>query len=246
VHLFEFLIQSGHYHVGLAPAAGEPLSRAMDRLVSECFGKLRPSGRVLDVGAGLGGTVALLARAGFHAVGVDPDSLAVAYARARAPASAELRCGLLSEVSDGPYDALLLTEVLQYHRELDPFLGRCRALLAPGGCVIVHDAALRVEANWDAVPYHQAGALAAAAARAGFEVREQRDLTPEILPTFGLLAELFRARRADVLAAFAGRAEVDRELDELARHAGHLERGFSAGQLVYERTSLTVQARVAP
>jgi SAM-dependent methyltransferase len=246
VHLFEFLTRSGHYHMGLAPAEGELLSSAMDRLLSECFRGLRPGGRVLDVGAGLGGTVALLARAGFRAVGVDPDPRAVAYACARAPAGAELRCGLLADVADGPYDALLLTEVLQHHRELDPLLACCRALLAPGGYVIVHDPALRVEASWDDVPYHRAGALTAAAARAGFEVRERRDLTAEILPTFGLLAELFRARRAEVLAAFAGRAGVAQELDELARHAGHLEQGFAAGHLAYERTWLEVPHRAAP
>lgn len=230
----------------LAPAEGELLSLGMDRLLSECFPKLRPGGRVLDVGAGLGGTVALLARAGFRAVGVDPDPRAVAYARARALAGTELRCGLLADVADGPYDALFLTEVLQHYRELDPLLARCRALLANGGFVIVHDPALRVEARWEDVPYHRAGALAAAAARAGFEVRERRDLTAEILPTFGVLAELFGARRADVLAAFAGRPRVDQELDELACHAGHLERGFTAGYLAYERTWLAVPNRSAP
>ena len=117
--------------MGFAPAEGELLSHAMDRLLSDCFRELRPGGRVLDVGAGLGGTVALLARAGFRAVGVDPDPRAVSYARARAPAGAELRCGLLSDVADGPFDALFLTEVLQHYRELDPLLARCRALLAP-------------------------------------------------------------------------------------------------------------------
>ena len=231
--------------MGFAPAEGELLSHAMDRLLSDCFRELRPGGRVLDVGAGLGGTVALLARAGFRAVGVDPDPRAVSYARARAPAGAELRCGLLSDVADGPFDALFLTEVLQHYRELDPLLARCRALLAPGGHVIVHDPALLVEARWDDVPYHRAGALAAAAARAGFEVRERRDLTVEILPTFRVLDGLFRARRADVLAAFSGRPSVALELDELTRHAGHLEGGFAAGYLVYERTWLAVPRRAA-
>jgi len=232
--------------MGLAPANGELLSHAMDRLLSDCFAGLPPGGRVLDVGAGLGGTVALLARAGFRAVGVDPDPQAVSYARARAPAGAELRCGLLTDVADGPYDALFLTEVLQHHRELDPLLACCRALIAPGGSVIVHDPALQVEARWDDVPYHRAGALAAAAARAGFDVGERRDLTAEVFPTFRVLDELFRTRRAEVLAAFPGRADVALQLDELACHAGHLERGFAAGHLVYERTWLAVPRRSTP
>src|SRR5512145_1008403 len=80
LHLFEFLTRSGHYHMGLAPAEGEPLSRAMDRLISVCLARLAPGSRVLDVGSGLGGTVTLLAQAGFRAVGVDPDWRAVAYA----------------------------------------------------------------------------------------------------------------------------------------------------------------------
>jgi len=240
LHLFEFLTRSGHYHVGLAPAEAEPLSRAMDRLISACLGRLARGSRVLDVGSGLGGTVALLEKAGFRAVGIDPDWRAVAYAAARSPAGAEHRLGTLEDVSDGPFDAVLLTEVLQHHRDLMPLLARSFALLSPGGFLLVHDPVLLVDVPWERVPYHRSGALAECAARAGFEVCERRDLSAEIRPTFALLGELFEARRAELLSAFAGRAGVEAQLDELAQHVQVLERGFADGYLAYERTWLRV------
>lgn len=238
IHLFEFLTDSQHYHLGLAPRDGEPLSAAMDRLVAASLDRLPAGARVLDVGACLGGTLALLARSGFAAVGIDPDARPLAYARKLLPAAVELVPCALHEYESEPIDAILLTEVLQHHPDLDVLLRHCRSLLVDGGVVLVHDAAVHVAVSFERVPYHPDGALARAAQGAGLVVEERVDLTAQVAPTLPRLAREVLEQRAAIVAFFARRAGVEDELTELHAHLRQLEAGFRDGHLTYELTVL--------
>ncbi|MEM7305542.1 MAG: methyltransferase domain-containing protein [Planctomycetota bacterium] len=240
LNLFEFVTGSHHYHLGLRPCADEELGSSMDRLLDVHLPRLRPAGRVLDVGCGMGGAVALFAARGFRAVGIDPCAGAVRYSRAVLPegAEVELSQARLEDFEGAPVDAVFLTEVLQHFRDLDRVLARCRALLAPGGAVVVNDPVLHEPVSRERVPYHPAGALVAAAERFGFDIERDDDLTPDVVETLPRMRGEIERRRGELSAFFAARPRVDEEIDELLSHLAHFERGFADGYVSYRATVL--------
>lgn len=102
--------------------------------------------RVLDVGCGRGDLVAALAAAlgpGGEVEGIDPDpEMAFASAsRFAPPSTVRIRRRTLAEHAAHPehaerYDALTMVASL-HHMELDAALGQARALLRPGGRLLV-------------------------------------------------------------------------------------------------------------
>ena len=102
--------------------------------------------RVLDVGCGRGALVRALAGRVAHVDGIDPDpSMALAAAEqcrdlrgvtVRRRSLDEHAATLPSERSGGSYDALTMIASL-HHMELEPALATARALLRPGGRLLV-------------------------------------------------------------------------------------------------------------
>jgi SAM-dependent methyltransferase len=92
--------------------------------------------RLLEVGCGSGARLADLERAGWVVEGQDVDDAAVATARAR---GLHVHAGKVEEI-DLPmaaYDVVLMSHVLEHlHRPVE-VLRRCRALLRPGGRLVL-------------------------------------------------------------------------------------------------------------
>ncbi|MEU8381857.1 class I SAM-dependent methyltransferase [Streptosporangium sp. NPDC048865] len=112
------------------------------RLTMDAFGSVFSSGRgrrLLDFGCGAGLFLRLAEERGFDAVGVDlsPDSVAAANRRLT---SARAHFGApedVPEVAAGGFDVITLWSVLAHlPRPIDDFR-RFRALLAPGGVLLV-------------------------------------------------------------------------------------------------------------
>ena len=82
-----------------------------EALVTAFMGRIRPGGRVLDIGVGQGRNALPLARAGFRVTGIDPSVEAVAAARRRAEAeglSLDLQATPFQEYEpEAPFDAVL-------------------------------------------------------------------------------------------------------------------------------------------
>jgi SAM-dependent methyltransferase len=97
---------------------------------------VRPPGRLLDVGAGIGELLALAREAGWQAVGVDVDPAVVAYARAR---GLDVRLGDLPtlELTAASFDLVTLWNVIDFVSDPIGLLRECRRVLAPGGRVFV-------------------------------------------------------------------------------------------------------------
>ncbi len=124
------------------PGAGL-LARILGRAVpeAETGGPIAAGSRILDVGAGTGGAVAAFRAAGHDAWGVEPSLRAVMVAEARGikgvvPGSLDdaLANGL---IPDEPYALIRMSHVLEHVADPVGLLKRLRALIAPGGRLIV-------------------------------------------------------------------------------------------------------------
>ncbi|MGQ9657379.1 MAG: class I SAM-dependent methyltransferase [Fimbriimonadales bacterium] len=92
----------------------------------------RPKGRLLDVGCGNGDFLQLAQRAGWQAVGVEPDPKAVAIARARGLTVHHGGLETLSAESE-TYDGITMNHVIEHVHDPRTTLTHCYRLLKPGG-----------------------------------------------------------------------------------------------------------------
>ncbi len=115
--------------------------RFVERVIAEVFpGRAAESVRVLDVGCGNGSQLAVpLARCGFQVTGVDVDEPSIEHARRLAAGlpNASFLCQEVSELRTGPFDVVILSEVLEHMEEPRELLAASVRHLAEGGVVIV-------------------------------------------------------------------------------------------------------------
>ncbi len=116
--------------------------------------------RMLDVGCGSGGLAAALGAAGHVVTPIDSSEEAVREARAN---GIEARQADLLEFAGGPFDVVLFSFSLHHISPLGQALEKVRALLAPGGRVILEEFAIeRVDAATAAWFFGTQDVLAAA------------------------------------------------------------------------------------
>ena len=115
---------------------------------------VRPGERVLDVGSGPGMLLQEIAAAtGPDGVahGVDPSATMVEMARRRCGAGARIdQAGVAGPGSlpDGPFDAVIATQVLEYVPDIGAALAEIARVLRPGGRVLLLDT------DWDSVVWN--------------------------------------------------------------------------------------------
>jgi glycosyltransferase A (GT-A) superfamily protein (DUF2064 family)/SAM-dependent methyltransferase len=138
--IFDHLYAGSPVHCGASDERVLPLdavrwaARAdeVDQLVvSRCRGP------VLDLGCGPGRMVQALSEAGVPALGVDMSAVAVQGARSRGALAIKAR---LAErlPAEGRWETVLLMDGnIGIDGDVGALLGRCRALLVPGGAIIV-------------------------------------------------------------------------------------------------------------
>ncbi|MFI5286007.1 MAG: class I SAM-dependent methyltransferase [Candidatus Dormibacteria bacterium] len=136
-------------------------------------GWIRPPGRALDIGCGLGLEAAMLGEAGFRAVGVDLSSVALARASAAHPAVLFVQADVRSlPFADGSFEALLDRGCFHYLAPADRSVYASEALrvLRPGGRFLLRaclraagvrndigmDTLLSVFAGWDVAAAREA------------------------------------------------------------------------------------------
>jgi 2-polyprenyl-3-methyl-5-hydroxy-6-metoxy-1,4-benzoquinol methylase len=105
--------------------------------------RVPPTGRVLDVGCGHGlfGNLLALESAARDVRGVDPmaSKVGVAQRTAQWLPNARYAVGSVADVTDGPYDTITILDVLYLlpRPAKLALLQQCRALLAPGGLLLL-------------------------------------------------------------------------------------------------------------
>lgn len=250
-HLHEYLTRSLHQHLGYFEGSSDSLAQAQDRLILRSARALTRNSLVADIGCGLGGTVNLLATHGHRVFGLDPCARSIAHARARvvSPRAQFLACNFeqfAARARGARFDALFLTEVLPHFADLNALFVHCRALLRPGGLVLVHDIVRAVERPVGMDGFHPRGALRSAADAAGFDLDESRDISNRTSLTLPRLSRLLAERRDELLSVFGpARPTILHEIAQYQAHLRELELGFAQEELFLEASVLRCSARMA-
>jgi 2-polyprenyl-6-hydroxyphenyl methylase / 3-demethylubiquinone-9 3-methyltransferase len=97
--------------------------------------------RILDIGCGAGLLCEPLTRLGARLSGVDPSAsnIAAAWLHAdKAQLSIDYRCSTVEQM-DGRerFDIVLAMEVVEHVSDVGLFIGRCAAMLEPGGMMVI-------------------------------------------------------------------------------------------------------------
>lgn len=98
--------------------------------------RLRPAGRVLDVGCAIGTELAVAGKRGWDAVGIELSESSLRVARER---GLDVRDAPLEECGfpDGSFDLVTLNHVLEHISDPAPFLREVRRVVAADGLVFV-------------------------------------------------------------------------------------------------------------
>jgi len=104
-----------HLHYGLFDRPDQTIGAAQDRASARILSQLPPPpARILDVGSGLGTTLARLVHLGYDALGITPDANQVALIRKRY-GNLPLECVRFEDLrADTPFDVALFHESTQY------------------------------------------------------------------------------------------------------------------------------------
>jgi SAM-dependent methyltransferase len=96
-----------------------------------------PSGKLLDVGAGVGAFLSVSSRHGFSAKGVEVSKWASRYARREK--GLDVATGTLEDArfEDAHFDVVVLNHVIEHVQDPRALLGEIRRILRPGGLIVL-------------------------------------------------------------------------------------------------------------
>jgi SAM-dependent methyltransferase len=189
----------------------------------------RPGARMIDVGAGLGGAVAVARSLGMDAVGVDPSPWADLAQRHLGLPVMRRR---IEEVEDARFDVALSNATLEHIDDPVAFLREIRRVLVPGGAIL--SLAVPNYREWSVVlglswfpnnlpPHHvnyfEPRSIRAAHERAGFvDVRVASYGCDFPIQLAERIAASMRSRRAAATAETALPDDAWERIDILAAH----------------------------
>lgn len=167
-------------HYGLFESADDTLATAQERSTSLLLARLPPPpARILDVGAGLGTTLARLTRLGYDAVGITPDAKQIAMIRERYGDAVRAECVAFEAFNPSQtFDVVLFQESSQYI-DSEALFAKA-AQLAPR-VVVLDEFALKPVDFPGAL--HSLSAFLDAARRHGFTKTEETDFSAAAPPT---------------------------------------------------------------
>lgn len=212
--LARWLTGKEHMHYGLW-AGLEPVAAnlgAAQEAYSRRLLSLFPEGRlrILDIGGGAGETAKRLIGLGHQVEIVVPSAFLASRCRENAPEAVVHEAMFERAEVTGPFDLCLFSESFQYI-ELRDSLPRAKALLAPGGAIVIGDCFRRDDGPWRRTAGrtvgggHVLGDFRAAVAREGLVIEAEDEVTDEVAPSIDLEQAFF-----NVLGV--GLSGMDREL----------------------------------
>lgn len=196
-----------YLHYGLFERPDTPVGEAQAQATELLWRHLPPPCRLLEVGIGLGTTLARLRAQGYQASGITPDAAQIAYARSRHGEQLPIACARLEDYAEGSgqWDALLFQESAQYVNPVDLFESAGRLLGENGRIIIMDEFALQRAGNLHYLEY-----FLRLAERAGFALETRIDLSALAQPTLDWLLAAVQKHESTL------RAELGVSLDTLA------------------------------
>ncbi len=221
-------VESLHY--GLFDRDDDSILDAQRRSTALLLERLPPApSRLLDVGMGIGTTLARLAALGYDAEGITPDESQVAVARSRFGDVLRARAVSFEAFeTNSRYDAILFQESSQYIDSSRLFL-KCRQLAASGARTIVLDEFATRAVNRPGA-LHRLDHFLAAAREHGFRHEEEIDLSARAAPTVAYFLERLSRRRAELVADLGVSAE---QIDALVDSGNAYRDLYRSGDYVY-------------
>ena len=225
--LARWLTGKEHMHyglwTGLDPVAAN-LGFAQEAYSQQLFSLFPPGPlRILDIGGGAGETAKRLIALGHRVEIVVPSAFLAGRCRANAPEAVVHEAMFEKAALSGPFDLCLFSESFQYIR-LRHSLSGAKALLAPGGAIVIGDVFRRDGGWWRGNPDrvvgggHPLSRFHEETAKAGLVVEETLDVTDAVAPSIDVEQAFFNVFGV----ALSG---MDREL----RHKRPWLRALSVG-----------------
>ena len=180
--------QATYLHYGLFDREGVSATEAQANSTELLWRHLPPPCKLLEVGIGLGATLARLCKEGYSATGITPDASQIAYARNRYGEGLPTVCTKLESYFEagGQWDVLLFQESAQYIDPVDLFEAASRLLVADGKIMVLDEFSLRRKENQkDGLHYLEH--FLRLAERAGFALETRIDLSMLAKPTLDWL-----------------------------------------------------------
>lgn len=165
-----------YLHYGLFNHPGESIGAAQEHSTELLLERLpKPAARILEVGTGLGTTLARLTRLGYDATGITPDEKQIAIVRERYGDGVRVEQISFEQFPARPVDVVVFQESSQY---MDP-----RVLFAKAAEMTRHVIVLDEFAVHPGGSLHHLGSFLDAAADSGFRKMEDVDLSARAAPT---------------------------------------------------------------
>ncbi len=230
-------------HYGLFEAAGDSIAAAQERSTALLLSRLPPApARLLEVGIGLGTTLARLGSLGYDAEGITPDAVQAAAARERFGDRIRVHTTPLETFEpQGRFDIVLFQESSQYI-ECETLFRKVRDLSSPNATVVVLDEfALAANDRPQSLPRLDRFLLAAAGA--GFRLQEELDLSDAAAPTVDYFLERIPKHRTAIESELAVSAS---DLDGLLESGAAYRELYRTGAYGYRLLRFRGPGGIAP
>lgn len=221
-----------YLHHGVFQAPDEPVQVAQQRASDLVHDALPGPCRLLEVGIGLGTTLARLRAAGYAATGITPDGAQIQAARERYADTIAVEQARLEDFDRGAgqWQALLFQESGQYVAAVALFEAADRLLHdGPSTIVVTDEFALdRREDGHHGL--HALGAFCALAARRGWTLTKRVDLSQQVRPSLDYLQRGLEASAQPLVADLGITPE---QLASLAASVRRYQRLYDEGVYGY-------------
>jgi len=230
-----------YLHYGLFDHPDEPLAKAQERSTEMLLARLpKPPARLLDVGTGLGTTLARLTSIGYDVLGITPDEKQIALL----DPSLNARCIAFENVADEQFDTVIFQESSQYIASEALF---AKATETTRHVIVLDEFTVRGAGSLTRestggsedpphIALHRLDEFLAAAARHGFAKEEELDLTARAAPTITYVSSLIDKHRHALKTDLGITDEQIAELiDSGARYAESYRRGTYGYRLLQFR-----------
>jgi SAM-dependent methyltransferase len=216
-----------YLHYGLFDNDNESIAAAQDRSTELLLSRLpAPPARVLDVGAGLGTTIARLAAAGYDAEGITPDEHQIANIRAKFGQMVGVTASRFEDFAGRPpYDAVLFQESSQYI-EANALFSKAAPITKR---VLVLDEFAAKMLDF-AGALHDLPGFLDAARRHGFAKAAEVDLSAKAAPTISYFTRRIPRYRERLMADLG---LPSTQLDELIESGDRYRELYANGTYVY-------------